>query len=124
MDRSVSLEALRINSGIGGVMVRLTGEELRLLERRSSKLGVSLPLYGLPYASGLCSSMLVFIKGLGARLTVRLLARLSERIRLDGLRAAAEALGESTCPPYGDAITVVPELVPGGGVGLSVRKRG
>lgn len=43
-------------------------------------------------------------------------ARLSERIRLVGR--------EMTCPLSGEAITTVPGVAAGGGVGLSVLKRG
>lgn len=132
MERSVSREALRMNSGIGGVIFLLAGEELRLLELSSLMLGVSLPVQGVSLPNqGLedvkdrCSSMLVLLyAGLGARLTFRLLARLSGRMRLDGRKAAADAFGESTWPPSGEAVTIVPELVPGGGVGLSVLNRG
>jgi hypothetical protein len=45
VDRKVSLDALKMNSGIGGVTVRLTGEEL--LDRRESKLVALLVVYEL-----------------------------------------------------------------------------
>jgi hypothetical protein len=60
--------------------------------------------------------------GLGALLTVRLLARLSDRIRLyDLVPLGGEVM---TWPPNGDAVMIVPALVSGGGVGLSVRNSG
>jgi hypothetical protein len=111
-----------MNSGIGGVMLRLTGEELRLSKERScsSKLTVLLILMGLADVNARCSSMLALNTGLGARLTVRLLlARLSDLILLN----EREFEGK-TWPPSGDATTIVPALVAGGGVGLSDRKRG
>jgi len=124
-DLNPSFEALRIKSGIGGVMLRLTGEELRLSERRSSKLATVLLVYGLAEDRLRWSSMLFCLNaGLGARLAVRLLVRLSERIRLKGREPIAGELEAMIWPPNGDAMTTVPGVVPGGGVGLSVRKRG
>jgi hypothetical protein len=66
---NVSLLALRMNSGIGGVILLSTGLGLLLL--LSSKLTVELDGYGLDEISTRCSSILLCLNaGLGARLTV------------------------------------------------------
>jgi hypothetical protein len=102
--------ALRIQSGIGGVIF-LSVPSTHSISSSSRSSGAALVVGRLWNES----KEPCRLRGLGT--AGRLPLRMRVRVRM-------LALSEMSCPPFGAAVTMVPGVAKGGGVGESVRKRG